>query len=117
MTDPGEFGDQQIRRRLLEERAALQARSESDEDARRPVAVDQPSVGRISRMDALQMQAMALETERRRQVQLQRIAAALARLDEGEFGYCVTCGDRIPPKRLEFDLTTPHCVRCAEGKA
>jgi DnaK suppressor protein len=66
-------------------------------------------------MDALQGQAMAKEVERRREVELQRITAALERLDEGEFSYCVACGEDIPLKRLELDPTAPTCINCAKS--
>lgn len=57
-------------------------------------------MGRLSRMDALQVQAMAQAVERRRGQELGRIKATLGRIDDGEFGYCVTCGEQIAPKRL-----------------
>lgn len=84
------------------------------EEQRRPVELDQSRVGRLSRMDALQDQAMSLETERRRQLELQRIDSALARLAEGEYGYCVNCGEEIAARRLELDPAVPICVDCAE---
>ena len=67
------------------------------------VELDQTSVGRLSRMDAMQRQAMALETERRRRQELQRIKAALRRIEEGEYGYCLKTGELIPNQRLELD--------------
>lgn len=79
----------------------------------RPVELDQSRVGRLSRMDALQGQEMAKEKERRRQIELQRIEAALRRLEEGEYGYCLTCGDEITTKRLEIDPTASICIDCA----
>ena len=66
-------------------------------------------------MDALQDQAMALETERRRKIELRRIAAALDRLTEDDYGYCLGCGELIEPKRLALDPTAPQCVDCASG--
>lgn len=84
-------------------------------DSRKPVELDQASVGRLSRMDAMQMQAMAQASDRLRGQEAERIKAALARLDEGEFGYCVACGDPIAAKRLEIDPTVPTCIRCASG--
>ena len=64
-------------------------------------------------MDALQEQAMSLETERRRKLELQRIEAALQRIEEGDFGYCLICGEKIEVKRLDLDPTLPTCVACA----
>jgi len=79
------------------------------------VELDQQAVGRLSRMDALQQQAMARATAGRRQQATLRIAAALARIKDGEFGYCMTCGDPITPRRLDLDPTVPTCVTCARG--
>ena len=45
--------------------------------------------------------------------QLARIAGALERLEQGEYGYCVNCSEPIAPKRLELDPATPLCVNCA----
>ena len=64
-------------------------------------------------MDALQSQAMAVEVERRRIAETARIAGALERLEQGEYGYCVNCSEPIAPKRLELDPATPLCVNCA----
>jgi DnaK suppressor protein len=87
----------------------------STAESRRPVELDQASVGRLSRMDALQGQAMALATEGRRAAELRRIDAALARIAEGEFGYCLSCGGEIDPRRLDLDPTTAVCVDCARS--
>lgn len=96
-------------------RGEVEADSQSTEDERRPVTLDQTAVGRLSRMDALQNQAMALESERRRAVEIQRIDAALGRIEEGEFGYCSACGEEIAPKRLEHDPMAATCIDCARG--
>ena len=101
------------RDRLLQEKADLQTLSAGSRDAREAVTLDQQGVGRLSRMDAMQQQAMALEAERRRQLQLKRIDAALQRLENGDFGYCVKCGEPIPQSRLQIDPTSPTCIDCA----
>lgn len=102
------------KKRLEERRHDLEAIVESSRESRKPVELDQSRVGRLSRMDALQDQAMALETERRREIDLRRIGAALARVASGEYGYCLTCGEKIEPKRLDFDPATPVCIDCAK---
>ena len=79
------------------------------------VELDQQSVGRLSRMDALQMQAMAVAQQKRRDSEAMRLRQALARLDEDEYGYCDGCGEAIPLKRLELDLAATQCVSCASG--
>ena len=64
-------------------------------------------------MDAMQQQAMAAETQRRRQREVQLINAALARLETGDYGYCITCGEAIEPQRLALDAATPFCIKDA----
>ena len=79
------------------------------------VELDQSRVGRLSRMDAMQVEAMARETERRRRIELTRLRAALARLDEGSYGECVVCGEDIAPGRLEHDPGATVCIDCARN--
>ncbi|MGD1876179.1 MAG: TraR/DksA family transcriptional regulator [Kiloniellaceae bacterium] len=100
---------------MIARRRELQDLVESSADSRKPVELDQTRVGRLSRMDALQNQAMSLEAERRRKRELQRIEASLKRIEEGGYGYCVTCGEQIPLRRLELDPTLPICVDCANS--
>ena len=102
-----------IRQRLEKERAELLALSEAAADERRPVVLDQQSVGRVSRMDAMQVQAMAQSVEARRRARLPLIEAALRRLDAGDYGYCTDCGEQIPARRLAIDPTIARCVDCA----
>lgn len=106
---------QNFRLRLEEALHALEAGDDLGAEDRRTVALDQQSVGRLSRMDALQRQAMAAAQGRRRGAERQRIRAALDRLDEGEFGYCTDCGEEIAPKRLDLDPTVARCISCASG--
>ncbi len=83
--------------------------------ARDPVALDQESVGRLSRIDAPQMQAMAMAQDRRRKAERNAIAAAMRRIDQGKFGYCVECGDDIAEARLRNNPTAVKCLECATG--
>lgn len=115
MGNPVQFDLSAIRDRLIARRRELLDLVVSSADSRKPVELDQTRVGRLSRMDALQNQAMSLEAERRRRLELQRIEASLKRIEEGEYGYCVACGEQIPVRRLELDPTLPTCVNCACG--
>ncbi|MFB2531804.1 TraR/DksA family transcriptional regulator [Paracoccus sp. p4-l81] len=45
--------------------------------------------------------------------ELRMIDAALARIDEGEYGYCVQCGNQISEERLDVIPATPFCRNCA----
>jgi len=100
-------------RELLEARLAeLRGLIDGARDQVKPVELDQTSVGRLSRMDAMQVQAMAQETERRRHIDLQRAQSALERLAAGNYGFCLVCDEEIPRKRLEFDPAVTTCVDC-----
>ena len=106
--DPNEFRDL-----LLARQKELHELSDMSAEARGAVELDQASVGRVSRIDAIQQQAMALNNERSRANELERIKAALARLDDGSYGECLACGEDIPEKRLRFDPSIATCVTCA----
>ncbi|WP_018700958.1 TraR/DksA family transcriptional regulator [Amorphus coralli] len=105
--------EKSVRVALEAERGRIRAEIEDSAESRATVELDQTSVGRLSRMDALQGQAMARAADERRRLRLSRIAATLTRLDDGEFGACVSCGEDIAEARLMLDLTTPTCIRCA----
>lgn len=102
-----------IRKNLLARRAELLEQAAASQSAAQTVELDQTRVGRLSRMDALQGQAMAKATEQRRQAALAAVDAALARLENGDYGYCVKCDEEIEPKRLEYDPATALCLACA----
>lgn len=104
-----------MRARLIELRDELEALVATGDASADVVELDQTRVGRLSRMDALQAQAMAQESGRRRAATLRGIAAALARLDSGEYGVCQSCDESIPRPRLEFDPAARMCVECASN--
>lgn len=105
-----------FKQKLLQLRAELQAVEASGNQAADTVELDQSRVGRLSRMDALQAQAMNIESNRRRTVYLKQIATALKRIEEDEYGWCEECGEAISEQRLEFDPAVSLCIDCANKK-
>ena len=105
-----------IKTRLLQLQQELQGLKDTGDAAAGVVELDQSSVGRLSRMDALQGQAMSKETGRRRQLEMQKIAAALRRLDSGDYGYCLSCDEPIARERLALDPGATLCIECANKK-
>ncbi len=101
---------------LDQRRAALRTLQAQGAEAAATVELDQQRVGRLSRMDAMQAQAMAKETVRRREIEDKRITAALARIDAGEYGHCLRCDEPIPRARLEIDPAATLCVGCASKR-
>lgn len=110
--DPKEL-EERFRPLIEAESSELQRQSDATAADRRPVELDQQSVGRLSRMDSLQMQAMAKAVEQRRKVRIVALEQALRRIAGGDYGYCVNCGEFIGMRRLEIDPATPKCVQCA----
>lgn len=103
-----------MRERLLKLRDKLQTMVDTGDQASEVVELDQGRSGRLTRMDAMQAQAMAQAFGQRRQFMLRRVAAALERLENSDFGKCQSCEKSINPKRLEFDPTAVLCIECAE---
>lgn len=114
MTKQPSLGPSDVLSLLENRRAEIMALIDGHGDDSRPVELDQTRVGRLSRMDALQSQAMAQETERRRHQELDRIDQALQRLAKGEYGDCLECGEPIAQKRLAFDPSAALCIDCAD---
>ncbi len=100
---------------VLTRLAALEQQDALGQQAQATVELDQQAVGRLSRMDALQSQAMAKATAARRRAERGRLEAALVRMDEGEFGYCEDCGEEISPGRLDIDPAALRCTSCQRG--
>lgn len=98
-----------IRERLGEIRKQL----ESGAEDREAVSPDK-SIGRLSRLDSMQMQQMALAGKRRLEEEIRDLEEALKRIATGRYGTCGLCGRDIARERLEYQLAAVSCVRCLE---
>lgn len=114
MSEEQQWNIDEFKNLLLARRDLLRQVEQSGKDAAQVVELDQSKVGRLSRMDALQGQAMSQEAQRRRSVELQKIQAALNRIEAGDYGYCLKCGEFIGLGRLRIDPAAPYCVHCAD---
>jgi len=104
----------QFRNQLIDIRGELIGTLATTTNDIKPVALDQNAVGRVSRIDAMQMQQMALESSRRRERQLINVEKALKRTEKNSFGICVDCDEEINVRRLQIDPTVIRCIKCAE---
>ena len=111
--DEGMTDIQSRTRQLQALRDELRAAQETGEEAEQTVELDQTRMGRLSRMDALQAQAMSKETGRRRREQLRQVLAALRRIEEGDYGDCEDCGEAISAGRLDANPAARRCIDCA----
>ena len=105
-----------LRATLEERRDTLRRHAGGEAEKTGTVTLDQQAVGRLSRIDAMQGQQMALAQARRREAELKRIEATLARLDGEDYGYCSECDDEIAIRRLTLDPTATTCIACAEAE-
>ena len=106
----------QQRKSLLALKQTLLKAQETGDQAEQTVELDQTRVGRLSRMDAMQAQAMSKETGRRRRQKLIQIEAALRRIEENDYGICQECGEDIATARLEADPAVLLCIECASAR-
>ncbi len=97
-----------VEKKLAELRALLK---EKDVTAN-PVKPDN-AIGRLSRVDAMQMQQVSMEVRRQREAQLSRLERSLRLIEEGEFGMCPRCEEEISLKRLEAAPDAIFCYDCA----
>lgn len=104
---------EKFRNMLLDNRMLLKKIVESEKESSETVELDQSKVGRLSRMDALQGQAMTQETKLRHEEALRNISSALSRIESGDYGHCLNCEEVILTARLEADPATSLCINCA----
>lgn len=108
------MNDADIKKSLEKLKLQLQQQESEFQKINSPLELDQSRLGRLSRMDAMQVQQMELETSRRRLAQIMRIDGALKRLKTDDFGLCFVCGDELDERRLALDPTTTRCISCVE---
>lgn len=97
---------------LLDIQAKLTEQLDSSKSASDVVSLDQTLVGRVSRMDAMQQQQMAVSTRQKTMQRLRRVNLALAAIDSGDYGYCRSCDEPIGIARLQAQPETPLCIDC-----
>ncbi len=85
---------------------------EHSDESTRPVELDQQSVGRVSRIDAIQQQQMAIAGRDQGERLALAIRRALQRIEDGSYGYCLHCEEPIAFARLEARPQATLCVTC-----
>jgi len=113
MSNQADIDAKAARKALEDKRDRLSALAQAASANGSSIELDQTRVGRLSRMDAIQAKEMEAATAQRRLAEMKAIEAALHRIDEGDYGYCVQCGEAIPLKRLENDPAVALCISCA----
>ncbi|SHJ21137.1 transcriptional regulator, TraR/DksA family [Malonomonas rubra DSM 5091] len=101
----------ELQQALHELRAELLQLLDDSADSSKAVELDQP-IGRLSRMDALQQQAMAKASRNGVQRRLQLIDSALAAIKQGRYGECRRCEEPIGYPRLQARPESLFCLEC-----
>jgi len=102
----------QLHKALEAKQQQLEAQLVSSDIDTKPVTLDQQSVGRVSRIDAIQQQQMALASQQQSMLLLKRIDLALRRIDLAEYGYCLQCEEPIAFARLQAQPFASLCLDC-----
>ena len=106
--------DQMIELEILanEELDRLVNDEEEAGDDTAPVSPDR-AIGRLSRLDSMQIQEMAKDAQRRREKRIQDLRKALERMDGGFYGACEKCSSWIDYERLKAKPEAVTCGACA----
>jgi DnaK suppressor protein len=107
---------EQLRSELLKQQQELTELLHNAEDATKPVTLDQQSVGRVSRIDAIQQQQMAIANQQQASGILKRIELALRRIDEDSYGDCPECAEPIAFARLQVQPFANLCIGCQSAQ-
>ncbi len=103
---------EQLQSLLIDKQQELDVQLANRDSSTKPVTLDQQSVGRVSRIDAIQQQQMAIANQQQTQQLLQHIELALQRIEAGEYGICVRCEEPIAFARLQAQPAATLCIEC-----
>ncbi|MFT4815857.1 MAG: DnaK suppressor protein [Pseudohongiellaceae bacterium] len=105
---------QELRSLLQANKTKLEQQLLDAESATGVVTLDQSTVGRVSRVDAMQQQSMAVSTRAKAESTLRKVLIALKRIDREDFGYCGQCDEPIQFNRLKVQPQASHCLKCQD---
>lgn len=91
---------------------SLQQQLVSSAEQAQPVILDQQAVGRVSRIDAIQQQHIAIASQQQAKTLLAQVQAALVRVDAGDYGYCQECDELVSLPRLKAQPYARRCLHC-----
>jgi DnaK suppressor protein len=104
-----------VREELMRSLCKLERSLKISGESARPRDLEQDTVGRLSRIDAIQNAGLNANLEERERAQLRQVVDALRRIEDGTYGACNACGGAIPFERLLVFPETMACTACARG--
>lgn len=112
---PSEKELEEFSKLVTEQLAEVKASLELASDDAKPVDLGL-SIGRLSRVDALQQQHMAVARRRDLETRRSQLRAALARIEAGSFGECLSCEEPIGLGRLRARPESTLCRDCQQSR-
>src|SRR4051812_13958140 len=104
-----------VREELMRSLTKLERSLKISGQSAKPRDLEQDTVGRLSRIDAIQNAGLTANLEERERSQLRQVLEALRRIEEGTYGACNGCGGPIPFERLLVFPETRSCTACSRG--
>jgi len=98
--------------KIKEQIEETKVKIEELEELSKPIEPD-ISLGRITRMDAINNKSVAEAALRTAKRKLGKLQHALSKIDSPDFGSCTVCKRPIHPKRIMLMPESSRCVRCA----
>lgn len=112
MNNIGELDFSEIRQSLLKNQKILLNRIQQEALESQDVKPSNPGTSDLAgRYDNDQRKQLLLL---RAEQQLKEVESALERLDKGEYGICISCGEPIHPDRLKALPAGAYCIRCKQ---
>jgi len=102
-----------LKDKITEKIAKTEKKIKELEELAKPIGPEN-SIGRVSRMDAINNKSVTEAALRNARQQLAKLQVALSKIDLPEFGICVFCKQPIPSARLLYMPESSRCVRCAD---
>lgn len=101
-----------LKKKIIENIVITKKKLEGMEEMSKPISPEN-SIGRVSRMDAINNKGVSDAAKRNAKRQLSSLELALRKVDKPEFGNCSNCKKTIQAARLMFMPESTLCVRCA----
>lgn len=105
----------ELKGKILEGIEAQKKLIENLRETSKPVAPDN-AIGRLTRMEAINSKSISDASLGSAQVKLEKLQAALGKLDDPDFDLCLGCGNPIPHGRIMLMPESVLCVSCAGKK-
>ncbi|MEO9869235.1 TraR/DksA C4-type zinc finger protein [Ekhidna sp.] len=102
----------EIRKKIEEEITKTQNLIDDYKEQSKPVSLDS-SIGRISRMDAINNKSITESALRQAEGKLSKLHQAFDNIDKPDFGKCIRCNQTIPIGRILLMPESNKCVNCA----